>query len=166
MPGLASERCLHHETREAVCRCPNCLRFFCRECVVPFDGRLLCATCITKANETPSAPEKRTSYAPQIMLGVGAMFFIWLAFYFLGWIVLQYRETLPIDTAEQGNLQSTTSARAAGTKQAPGRYRIRLLTRAVQCWSFHADSGHPLPHGHGSVKVQIVARNPLVALWD
>src|SRR5271165_4238055 len=99
MPGLASERCFHHETREAVCRCPVCRRFFCRECVVPFDGRLLCATCIAKANEAPPVLEKRSSHPGQILLGVAALIFIWAVFYCFGWIILQDRETLPVTSS-------------------------------------------------------------------
>ena len=99
MPGLASERCFHHETREAVCRCPVCRRFFCRECVVPFDGRLLCATCIAKANEAPPVLEKRSSHPGQILLGVAALIFIWAVFCCFGWIILQDRETLPVTSS-------------------------------------------------------------------
>ncbi len=98
MPGLASQRCFHHETREAVCRCPECRRFFCRECVVSFDGRLLCAACIARASEPPLAPRK-SSHAGQILLGMVALFLIWAIFYCLGWIILQYRETLPVSVA-------------------------------------------------------------------
>ena len=104
MPGLASERCFHHETREAVCRCPECLHFFCRECVVSFDGRLLCATCIAKASEALPLPEKNAWRSGQMLLGVVALFFIWVVFYCFGWIVLQYRETLPVPSLASGIL--------------------------------------------------------------
>ena len=95
MHGLASERCFHHETRGAVCRCPECRRFFCRECVVSFDGRLLCAACIARANESPLLPKKKSSHLGQLLLGVAALVFVWVFFYCVGWIILQYRETLP-----------------------------------------------------------------------
>ncbi len=102
MPGLASERCFHHEIREAICRCPECRRFFCRECVVPFDGRLLCAACIARANEPPSLREKSSQLSGQLLLGTAAVVFIWVIFYCLGWVILQYRETLPLEVAEKG----------------------------------------------------------------
>jgi hypothetical protein len=104
MPSLALERCFHHETREAVCRCPECRRFFCRECVVPFDGRLLCATCIARANEPPLISEKRSSSSGQMLLGVAALVFIWIAYYCLGWMILQYRDSQPVEVAERGPL--------------------------------------------------------------
>jgi hypothetical protein len=83
-----------------VCRCPECRRFFCRECVVSFDGRLLCAACIARASEPPLAPRK-SSHAGQILLGMVALFLIWTIFYCLGWIILQYRETLPVSVASK-----------------------------------------------------------------
>jgi hypothetical protein len=100
MPGLASERCFHHQAREAASRCPGCRHFFCRECVVPFDGRLLCAACIAEANESPLTSQKRSSRSGQMLLGMAALIFIWMVFYCLGWIILQYRETQPVDLAE------------------------------------------------------------------
>ena len=45
--SLSQQRCVLHPDREAVARCPECGRFFCRECVTEHDGRLLCAVCIS-----------------------------------------------------------------------------------------------------------------------
>jgi hypothetical protein len=41
-------RCWNHETREAVCQCPECGRSFCRECVTEHESRLLCAACLRR----------------------------------------------------------------------------------------------------------------------
>jgi hypothetical protein len=98
MPDLASQRCFHHETREAVCRCPECRRFFCRECVATFDGRLLCATCIARATEPAVAPQK-SAHGRQMLLGIIGLIFIWTIFYCLGWMILEYRETQPVNDA-------------------------------------------------------------------
>ncbi len=46
MPALVDQRCFNHVTREAAARCPECGRFFCRECVTEHDERLLCAACL------------------------------------------------------------------------------------------------------------------------
>lgn len=99
MPGIASERCFHHETREAACRCPACERFFCRECVVPFDGRLLCANCIARATESPVAEEKGRAHLVQAVMSGAALLLIWVVLYFLGWVILQYRETTPVTSS-------------------------------------------------------------------
>src|SRR5258705_13675523 len=45
---LAGQRCLLHPQREAVARCPECRRAYCRECVTEHDGRMLCAACIAR----------------------------------------------------------------------------------------------------------------------
>lgn len=60
-----------------------------------FDGRLLCAACIARANESPLLPKKKSSHLGQLLLGVAALVFVWVFFYCVGWIILQYRETLP-----------------------------------------------------------------------
>jgi hypothetical protein len=93
MTSLARQRCLNHEAREAVCRCPSCRNFFCRECVALFESRLLCAACLAiQANEpeTPGAKQpKRFAMAAWALL---ALLFAWLFFYFAGWSMLQFRE--------------------------------------------------------------------------
>lgn len=99
MAGLALQRCFHHEDREAVSRCPNCARFFCRECVLPHEGRLLCSTCIlslfeqsSKAEEVGRAPRGNA----QLFLAALALVLVWLVFYLAGWTLLQMRSTAPV----------------------------------------------------------------------
>lgn len=50
------QNCFHHRGREAVARCPECERFFCRECVTEHEDRVICASCLgtgaTDANES------------------------------------------------------------------------------------------------------------------
>ena len=53
MPGLSQQRCFQHSAREAVARCPECRRFFCRECVTEHDARLLCAACLKQSARAP-----------------------------------------------------------------------------------------------------------------
>src|SRR5438128_2599445 len=43
-----AQRCVHHANREAVARCPECGRFFCRECVSEHEDRVLCASCLAR----------------------------------------------------------------------------------------------------------------------
>lgn len=45
-PGLARQRCWTHAQREAVSRCLQCRRYYCRECVTDHAGRLLCVSCL------------------------------------------------------------------------------------------------------------------------
>ena|SRR5438105_4742757 len=46
--AIEQRRCLRHPSREAVARCPECARFFCRECTAEHEDRVLCADCIAK----------------------------------------------------------------------------------------------------------------------
>jgi hypothetical protein len=99
MPGLALQRCFHHEDREAVSRCPNCGRFFCRECVLPHEGRLLCSTCILSLSERATEGERlrRTpSGIGQVVLATLALLVVWMIFYFTGWTLLQLRSSVPV----------------------------------------------------------------------
>ena len=43
---LASARCFKHLSREAVARCPECSKFYCRECVTEHEGRMMCRSCL------------------------------------------------------------------------------------------------------------------------
>ena len=74
------KRCWNHEHREAVCRCPECGRAFCRECVSEHEARLLCAACLARAAQTaPRKPHPLRRLAPAAMLLAGML---------LAWIVL------------------------------------------------------------------------------
>ena len=55
MQNLLNQRCLNHAAREAVARCPECGRFFCRECVTEHDDRVVCSTCLKKLARGPLA---------------------------------------------------------------------------------------------------------------
>jgi hypothetical protein len=92
-PGLARARCLNHHEREAVARCPQCRQFFCRECVLEHDGRLICAGCLRKMTE-PAAARRRVPLAgllrtlwraAQLVLGV---FIAWMVFNQVGRILI------------------------------------------------------------------------------
>jgi hypothetical protein len=75
------QRCWNHEAREAVCRCPECLRGFCHECVTEHESRLLCATCLAAASQTPHAKTSSwKSLLPTAML-LGGLVLAWIFFY-------------------------------------------------------------------------------------
>ncbi|HYW48073.1 MAG TPA: hypothetical protein VE959_34735 [Bryobacteraceae bacterium] len=84
MTGLAlHQRCWNHEAREAVCRCPECGRSYCRECVTEHEARLLCAACLQKIERAPRArrPGRRVAAA---VLALAGILFAWLLFYGAG----------------------------------------------------------------------------------
>ena len=85
MSGLAIEqRCWNHEAREAVCRCPECGRSFCRECVTEHQARLLCASCLLAvARARPSRRAGMRRLLPAAMALAGILL-AWTVFYSAG----------------------------------------------------------------------------------
>jgi hypothetical protein len=79
--AIALERCWNHTAREAVCRCPGCARFFCRECVTEHDARLLCAACVAGQVARP----RRDSFVRRRLLGpaaaTGGLVAAWTVYY-------------------------------------------------------------------------------------
>jgi hypothetical protein len=86
--AVARQRCLNHPAREAVARCTVCSRYYCRECVVESDERLVCATCL-KAPRNAKAQTRGRSAALQLWIVATAGFLIaWTVFYLIGLALL------------------------------------------------------------------------------
>ena len=86
--ALARQRCLNHPAREAVARCMVCTRYYCRECVVENDGRLICATCIEKSRKAKvDARGRAASFRLPVMATAGFMV-AWSIFYVIGLALL------------------------------------------------------------------------------
>ncbi|MGD9007637.1 MAG: hypothetical protein PVG41_06935 [Desulfobacteraceae bacterium] len=86
---LSRQRCYHHRNREAVVRCPECGRYFCRECVTEHDQRMLCSACLAKSKRR--RPERERSWLNKMSLllqGCLGFLLIWYAFYLIGLILL------------------------------------------------------------------------------
>ena len=82
------QRCWNHESREAVCRCPECGNSFCRECVTEHEFRLLCASCLTRLARVrlaQRATKRGGMYrlAPAMMILAGVVI-AWLVFFAAG----------------------------------------------------------------------------------
>lgn len=68
--------------REAVARCPDCKRFFCRECISEHDDRVLCASCLSRR----LSREEKKQYGRVLHffpLALGLLT-AWLFFYWIG----------------------------------------------------------------------------------
>ena len=88
MSVLATQRCLHHASREAVARCPECAHFFCRECITEHDDRVICAPCLKKiADRATRKTRRRLALWPVVQLGVGFLG-AWLVFHTVGRMLL------------------------------------------------------------------------------
>lgn len=81
---LDRQRCFNHGSREAAARCPECGRFFCRECVTEHEDRVLCAACIGKQNgKNNTGRQKFRGLKSIVLLGFGFAL-LFLVFYYAG----------------------------------------------------------------------------------
>jgi hypothetical protein len=84
MSNLSQERCFNHPDREAAARCPECRRFFCRECVTEHEERVICAACLARIG-LPAGRAGATREKLRLALRCAAAFlFLWLLFYAMG----------------------------------------------------------------------------------
>ncbi|MBE9503780.1 MAG: rhomboid family protein [Proteobacteria bacterium] len=83
MSDLSQKKCFNHGDREAVAACPECSNFFCRECIVEHDDRILCSTCLEKCVN----PTKKRSFPFAALTRLGQFIFgfsiVWLMFYYV-----------------------------------------------------------------------------------
>lgn len=81
--NIAEERCSNHVSREAVARCPECGRYFCRECISEHDGRVICAFCLKHLSKKPTRRRRLAGLVrvARVLLGV---LLLWSSFYLLG----------------------------------------------------------------------------------
>lgn len=87
MVSIAKHRCFHHTGREAVARCPECERFYCRECVTEHDGRVICAGCLAAQQTGGKRRRAPVFLAAAFQWGIG-LCVLWLFFYWLARILI------------------------------------------------------------------------------
>jgi hypothetical protein len=80
---IARERCSNHVSREAVARCPECGRTFCRECISEHEGRVICAFCLKRLSTKAFKRHRLTRLVPFIQIFMGVLL-LWSSFYLLG----------------------------------------------------------------------------------
>ncbi len=97
--ALLHHRCWNHETREAVCRCPQCGRSYCRECVTEYEARLLCASCL-RALERRGTTRGRSRMGTAL-LALAGIVLAWFLFFAAGEALI-----LVAGRMEQGAWQS------------------------------------------------------------
>ena len=85
---LSQMRCFNHLHREAVARCPECRRFFCRECVTEHDDRVICAACLKKLVGAKGARKFRLT--PIVLMGesILGVLILWMFFYCVGRVLI------------------------------------------------------------------------------
>lgn len=97
---LALQRCWNHSTREAVARCPECSHFFCRECIVEHDGRVICSGCLARLTTAVEKPKRRLNLAPLLRLtaALAGIVLAWLIFFTAGRALLLLPDDFHADT--------------------------------------------------------------------
>lgn len=89
MSNILEQRCFNHARREAVARCPECGRFFCRECVSEHDDRILCSACLKKLAHVPLTRRpmfRKTFRFAQCAAGI---VLVWFFFFLAGELLLK-----------------------------------------------------------------------------
>jgi len=88
MSTLTTQVCFNHANREPVARCTNCRHFFCRECILEHDSRMLCAKCVTLLSQPKE--RRRGRFIPvlrTVQLGLSFLL-LWFFFYVAGALLL------------------------------------------------------------------------------
>jgi hypothetical protein len=81
MSDLARQQCFNHPGREAIVRCPSCLRDYCRECVTEHDDRYLCSACLRLEAAKAARPARRFRLPVGAFLGLIGLLTAWTMFY-------------------------------------------------------------------------------------
>lgn len=105
---LHARRCVRHSTREAAVRCPACGEFFCRECVVEHDGKLLCARCVARTSVARETRRQRLASLRRAGSATAASLALWMLFYAMGALLLK----IPADFHD-GTIWKKVSERSA-----------------------------------------------------
>jgi len=100
MSSLALQRCWNHSSREAVARCPECGRSFCRECVVEHEDRIICSGCLAKITAETAAPARTWSFRPALraVATLAGIVVAWLIFFNAGRFLLSIPDNWHADT--------------------------------------------------------------------
>lgn len=85
---IADQRCFNHPNREAAARCPECKRFFCRECITEHDDRILCSSCLKKINKKQIKHSFSFSGLIMTAQSLAGFFIVWLFLYYIGQILI------------------------------------------------------------------------------
>lgn len=86
--SVLHKRCFHHASRRAAARCPQCMRFYCRECVTEHLGRVICATCLKELVAGDSTRRRVLSGLCHLVACTLSLLAAWMVFYHLGRMLL------------------------------------------------------------------------------
>ena len=105
MSDLAAQRCFNHSTREAAARCPQCGRYYCRECVTEHHGRVICSHCLKELSHQKSS-QRFSLKVPLILVKcLISIILAWLFFFSLGKVLLMIPDSFHEGTLWQENTE-------------------------------------------------------------
>jgi len=84
MNEVIRKRCANHVQREAVAQCPECRKFFCRECVTEHEDRVLCSGCLEEKAAGAEKKTKRVGFMTGPVIFITGFIILWFCFYMLG----------------------------------------------------------------------------------
>jgi hypothetical protein len=84
MTALSQQRCFNHAFREAVACCPDCKRYYCRECITEHDDKVLCASCLAEKIEKEPAAKRAFGGLRHLFPFALGLLMTWVVFYYLG----------------------------------------------------------------------------------
>ena len=93
MTDLSRQRCHNHAGREAVARCPECGRYFCRECITEHEDRVLCTTCLEGVLTGSGRITVRLGRLVAGFALLSGLAMSWISFYVLGRLLLWVPES-------------------------------------------------------------------------
>jgi hypothetical protein len=102
MKSLTHQRCFHHSLREAAARCPECGRFYCRECITEHEDRVLCAACLRRLVRPPLTRRRGFVAGVRTLQLAAGVFTLWLFFYLLGQTLLSVDTSVHEGTVWRG----------------------------------------------------------------
>ena len=84
MESLHEQRCYNHAGREAVARCPECGRFYCRECITEHEDRVICAQCLAALTARQAGRPPWGANLFRLGALAASAVVVWLIFYAIG----------------------------------------------------------------------------------
>ena len=100
---LSEARCFLHPQREAVARCPDCRRYFCRECVTEHAGRVLCTDCLASRTQPETGRERIYGGLRALIQFLSATVVLWMLFFYLGRILMSVPDSFHEGTIWSGS---------------------------------------------------------------
>ena len=89
MFDIAQQICVNHRERMAAARCPECGRFFCKECITEHREKVLCTACLAKAAVPITRRRRRLVGLLRLLQWSLGVWLLWIFFFYVAWILLK-----------------------------------------------------------------------------